>query len=250
MSVRRPLSMWAPRRQDGAASVEFFVVFIVAITLIMAVLQMGMFMIAKNTVNLATFAAARAGAASGGDVGEMKKAFAQALSGLYVAKGLRLAGSNGLTDVSSGNFQQVATGATAYAFAAASLPTNEIKILNPTREAFTDFGVPNPNGTAGRIIPATGLLTDTAVGAASQQTRADALLLKIRVRHCYEITMPLIGEAISKVYTDDAPMSPPPPENVLCMLEHPLPDGRMAHGVMIESEAVVRMTAPAIESNF
>lgn len=249
MSARRPVSTWAPRRQDGAASVEFFVIFLVAITLIMAVLQMGMFMVAKNTVNLATFAAARAGAASGGDKGEMKKAFAKALSGLYVAKGLRLAGSNGLSDVSGGNFQQVISGSTAYSYAVASMPTNEIKILNPTRKAFTDFGVPNPNGGKARIIPATGLLTDTAVGAASQQTRADALLLKIRVRHCYEIAMPLIGKAIWAVYAEN-PLFPPPVENLPCMLEHPLPDGRMGHGVMIESEAVVRMTAPAIESNF
>jgi hypothetical protein len=242
--------MWAPRRQDGAASVEFFVVFLVAITLIMGVLQMGMFMVAKNTVNLATFAAARVGAASGGDVGEMKKAFAKALSGLYVAKGLRLAGSIGLTDVAAGNFVQVSTGATGYAYAAASLPTNGIKILNPTKKAFTDFGVPNPDTkVGGRIIPATGLLTDTAVGAASQQTRADALLLKIRVRHCYEILMPLIGKAILQVYAEN-PLSPPPAENVPCMLEHPLPDGRMGYGVMIESQAVVRMTAPAVEGNF
>jgi hypothetical protein len=248
MSARRPLSMWAPRRQDGATSVEFFVIFIVAITLIMAVLQMGMFMIAKNTVNLATFAAARAGAASGGDVRVMKKTFVDALSGLYVAKGLRLAGSTGLTDVTAGNFTVVNGAAVGYAFTAASLPTNEIKILNPTRAAFTDFGVPNPSGSGGRIIPATGLLTDTAVGAASQQTRADALLLKIRVRHCYEIVMPLIGEAILAAYADSLLL--PPPENLPCMLKHPLPDGRMAHGVMIESQAVVRMTAPAVESNF
>lgn len=243
MSARRLMSMWAPRRQDGAASVEFFVLFIFAITLIMGVLQMGMFMIAKNTVNLATVAAARVGAATGGDVGEMKKTFAKALSGLYVAKGLRRAGSNGLTDVSAGNFFQVNTDATSYAFAAASFPTNEIKILNPTRKAFTDFGVPNPSG-GGRIIPATGLLTDTAVGAASQQTRADAMLLKIRVRHCYEIVFPLIGELISDLLIESAPA------DAACFLKHPWPDGHMGHGVMIESQAVVRMTAPAVEGNF
>lgn len=248
MSARRPMSTWAPRRQDGAASVEFFVIFLVAITLIMAVLQMGLFMVAKNTVNLATFAAARAGAASGGDMGQMKVALAKGLSGLYVTKGLQAVGSNGLTDVSGGNYLAVEGSANLYASAAALL-LGDIKILNPTKKAFTDFGVPKPDGKPGRIIPATGLLTDTAVGTASQQTRADALLLKIRVRHCYEIIMPLIGEAIWLVHVEN-PLFPPPPENVPCMMKHPLPDGRMAHGVMIESEAVVRMTAPAIESNF
>ncbi len=223
MSARRPVSMWAPRRQDGAASVEFFVIFLVAITLIMAVLQMGMFMVAKNTVNLATFAAARAGAASGGDMGQMKAALAKGLAALYVAKGLRLAGSNGLTDVSAGNFVQVEGAAYSYAYYGL---LSEIKILNPTKKAFTDFGVPKPNGKPGRIIPATGLLTDTAVGAASQQTRADALLLKIRVRHCYEIVFPLIPS-----FSGD----------ILCAARN---------GVIIESQAVVRMTAPAVEDNF
>lgn len=245
MSGRRSLSMWALRRQDGAASVEFFILFLFAITLIMGVLQMGLFMVAKNTVNLATFAAARAGAASGGDAGAMKLALAKGLSGLYVAKGLRLTGSNGLTDVSAGNFVQVSAGATAYAFAAASFPLNEIKILNPTKNAFTDFGVPNPHAK-GRIIPATGLLTDTTVGAASRQTRADALLLKIMVRHCYEIVFPLVGESIYQTMLESNPFHP----DLLCMANHPWPDGHMGHGVMIESQAVVRMTAPAVEGNF
>ena len=249
MSTRRPVSMWAPRRQDGAAFVEFLVAFTVTILLIMGVLQVGMFMIAKNTVNLATFAAARAGAASGGDVSQMKRAFAKALSGLYVAKGLRLAGGDGLTDVSAGNFEQVITGATAYGYAAASMPLNDIEILNPTRKAFKDFGVPSPDPKIkGRIIPATGLLTDTVVGSHSEQTRADALLLKIRVRHCYELVFPMIGEAIYEVLTKDT--DPKIIQDLPCYAKHPWPDGHSGHGVMIESQAVVRMTSAAIESNF
>ncbi len=223
MSARRPVSMWSPRRQDGAAAVEFFVIFLVAITLIMTVLQMGLFMVAKNTVNLATFAAARAGAASGGDMGQMKVALAKGLSGLYVAKGLRAVDSNGLTDVSAGNYVLVQGAAYSYVYLGL---LSEIKILNPTKKAFTDFGVPKPDGKPGRIIPATGLLTDTAVGASSQQTRADALLLKIQVRHCYELIFPMIPS----LSTD-----------ILCAARN---------GVIIESQAVVRMTAPAVESNF
>ena len=246
MSARRPLSMWAPRRQDGAASMEFFVLFLFAIMLIMGILQMGMFMVAKNTVNLATFAAARVGAASGGDKEQMKRALAKGLSGLYVAKGLRLAGSSGLTDVSTGNFQQVITNATAYAYAAASLPRNEIKILNPTKKAFADFGVPNPSGKKGRIIPATGLLTDTVVGSASGQTRADALLLKVKVRHCYELTFPVIDYWVYWTLSKD----PAHIADLPCLAKHPWPDGRMGYGVIIESQAVVRMTAPAVEDNF
>jgi hypothetical protein len=239
---------WAQRRQLGAASVEFFVTFIVAIMFIMGILQMGMFFVAKNTVNLATFAAARAGAASGGDAGQMKRAFAKALSGLYVAKGLRLAGSNGLTDVSGGNFEQVISGATAWGYGLSLLPYDQMDILNPRQAAFTDFGVPDPAGGRGRIIPVTGLVSDTAVGARSRQTRADALLLKIEVRHCYEMIFPVIDKLVSETVLQ-LPLGIPA-SDLACYAKHPTPDGRQVYGVPVVAQAVVRMTVPAIQGNF
>lgn len=248
MSARRWVSMWAPRRQYGATSVEFFITFIVAISFIMGVMQLGMFFVAKNTVNLATFAAARAGAASGGDRGQMKQAFAKALSGLYVAKGLRLAGSNGATDVSAGNFETVITGATAWGFGLAGAPYDQMDILNPRRAAFTDFGVPDPAGGRGRIIPVTGLVADTQVGASSRQTRADALLLKLEVRHCYEMIFPVIDVMVSKAILSN-PLGIPFGD-IACYRRHPSLDGRMVYGVVVVSQAVVRMTTPPIQSNF
>jgi len=244
MNARRWAPRLAPRCQRGASSVEFFVTFAVAILMIMAILQMGMFMVAKNAVNLATFAAARAGAASGGDHEQMKRAFAKALSGLYVAKGLGLAKGEGLTDITSGNFTVVMAGATAYSYALASAPTDQMTILNPRRAAFADFGVPDPDGK-GRIIPATGLAADTAVGASSRQTRADALLLKVEVRHCYEMFFPMY-EVISGVVVNAISRT---------LLQHSggLSNAERAcytYGVPVVSQAVVRMTAPAVEANF
>ena len=249
MTVRRCVPALALlRRQAGAASVEFFITFAVAIMLIMGILQMGIFFVAKNTVNLATFAAARAGAASGGDRDQMKRAFAKALSGLYVAKGLRLANSDGLADVTTGNFETVITGATAWSYGLALLPYDQLDVLNPRKAAFADFGVPDPAGGKGRVIPATGLLADTAVGASSRQTRADALLLKIEVRHCYEMVLPLIDKAVSTtILTMPLGLSA---KDIACYARHPSPDGRMVYGVPVLSQAVVRMTAPAIEGNF
>lgn len=218
----------------------------------MAVMQMGMFFIAKNSVNLATFAAARAGAASGGDRTQMRQAFAKAMAGLYVAKGLRFVGSNGLTDVSSSNYAQVLTTATGWSYALALLPYDSIRTLNPRRAAFQDFGVSNPAGGNGRIIPATGLLTDTTVGSQSQQTRADALLLKIEVRHCYELIFPLIDWFLWQTVQERATLFPGSVSvaDLACYAKHPTADGSMVHGVPIVSQAVVRMTVPAIEGNF
>jgi hypothetical protein len=121
-------------------------------------------------------------------------------------------------------------------------------ILNPRRAAFADFGVPDPAGGKGRIIPATGLLLDTAVGATSRQTRADALLLKLEVRHCYEMVFPIVDKLVSSVFTG-WPLGIPPGE-LACYARHPSPSGRMVYGVVVKSQAVVRMTAPAVEGNF
>lgn len=248
MSAGRCCAMPA-RRQRGAATVEFFATVLALIMLIMAIMQMGMFFVAKNTVNLATFAAARAGAASGGDPVQMRVTFAKATSSLYVAKGLRAAGSDGLADVSSTNFTTVVNNATLYSGLLSAPVYTQLDTLNPRRAAFTDFGVANPAGGSDRIIQATGLLSDTAVGASSRQTRADALLLKIEVRHCYEMVFPLIDAAVSETILQ-FPVGMSVWE-LACYAKHPMPpDGRMAYGVPVVSQAVVRMTVPAIQRHF
>jgi len=254
MRARRCAAPGPVRRQRGAASVEFYVVsFFVLIPLIMAILQMGMFFIAKNTVNLATFAAARAGAASGGDRDQMQHAFAKAVSALYVAKGLRLSGSGGLDDVNNGNFETVISGSTAWAYGLGTkspLSLDSMTILNPTAAAFSDFGVSNRAG--GKIIPVSGLLTDNVVGGASRQTRADALLLKLEVHHCYEMIFPIIDALVSEVMFNPLwynPLSRPIKDNA-CLAKHPSLDGRMVYGVPIVSQAVVRMTVPPLQGNF
>jgi Flp pilus assembly protein TadG len=241
MTARRPLPAGPVRRQRGAASVEFYVVsFFVFIPLLMAVLQLGLFFVAKNTVNLATFAAARAGAVTGGDQGEMKQAFAKAVAPLYVGSGLTVMNNAGFTELSAGNYAQVMGVAYATALFKVNLPMDNIKPLNPTPASFTDFSISNPNGP-GRIIPVTNLLTDTRVGTSSKQTRADSLLLKVEVRHCYDMIFPfidkLVGELMLKVSL--------PSIDSACYAKHP-----SSYGIPIVSQAVVRMTVPPIESNF
>ncbi|AMP00710.1 tadE-like family protein [Collimonas arenae] len=217
--------------QNGAATIEFYVVsFFVFIPMVMAVLQMGLFFVAKNTVNMATLAAARAGAATGGDKSVMTNTFAKAIVPLYI---------NSTQEITPSNYVNVMAPAIIKARADMIL-FSSITTLNPTRNSFTDFGRPGPGGK-GTIIPTTSLDTYmTGVGGSSKQTRADALLLKIEVRYCYELKMPIIDKMITKTLLE------------LDNLQASIADRACyaANRVPVKSQAVVRMTEPPLLANF
>jgi Flp pilus assembly protein TadG len=223
----RRLSRVAARREGGAATMEFYIIaFFVLIPLLMATLQLGMLMLAKNTVNLAALATARAGAATGGDRTVMGRAYTEALSPLYAATAL----TGDLEDVGSLGYDVVASGAYAHAALDVGLTLSTFRTLNPVPASFQDFGVER-NGV--RIIPVTGLETNNAVGAVSRQRRSDALLLKVEVSHCYKLVFPVIDKMILWVVGL---------RNPGCALVN--------NGVPIVSHAVVRMTVPPVSTNF
>jgi hypothetical protein len=229
MKAKRSLK-W--QRQKGAASVEFYVVsFFVFIPMVMAVLQLGLFFVAKNTVNLATFAAARAGAAAGGDKTVMANNFAKAIVPLF---------ANTTVDVSNGNYVAVVSEAYVKARAYMLLPLNSVEILNPTAASFTNFGIPKPGG-GGRIIPTTNIMNDNRV--LGGQTRADALLLKIEARFCYPMPIPIIDKMVSTVLLGldkELPLLPSlDPKDIACYS-----GVGGAYGIPIKSQAVIRMTEP------
>ncbi len=212
--------------QRGAATVEFYVVgFFVLIPLLMAVMQMGMYMVAKDTVNLAVFAAARVGAA-GGSKADMRNQFSKTIAPLYPSRA---------TPVTAGNYA-VAMGS-AYAHASLDVVNpvfTSIAVLNPTAQSFNDFGVAGPNGT--RVIPTTNLQTDTRVGGESHQSRADALLLKLEARYCYTMIFPVIGKLVTSVLESLSTS----PTNLACYA---------ANRVPIVSHAIVRITEPPLAGN-
>ena len=217
-----------PRRAGGAVTIEFFIVAAgVFIPLVLGVLQMGMLMMAKNTVNLAALSVARAGAASGGDAGEMRRAYASALAPLYASAALNA----NLTDV---NYPAAMTATYARALIEVATPLTSYQVLNPTPASFRDFGVTR-NGV--RVIPVTGLDTSNGVGASSRQRRSDALLLKIQVRHCYRLVFPIIDRMIIgtlRRFNVNA-------GDQMCYA---------ANGVPIQAQGVVRMTVPPRSNNF
>jgi len=224
-----------PKRTRGAAAIEFQIIsLLVLIPLIMAIIQLGMFMIAKNTANVATLAAARAGAASGGDRSEMRRAFWVGLTPLYASAAKEVT-HVGTADIGSGNYAQVMGAALAYAKADTINPLfTSITVLNPTAKSFQDWGQTSGSVT---IIPVTNLDATPGIGSNSKQSRADALLLKIQTRYCYELVVPLIGELMMEVL--NSPFSGASLSDRACYAFNRIP---------IESQATVRMTVPPVKS--
>lgn len=208
------------RRQRGQGTLEFQIIAAgVLIPLLMLVLQMGLLIIAKNTLNVATLSAARAGAASGGDRAAMLDALTIGLAPLNV-------GAKGMGDLTAANYAPVMTRALVAAKVATLMP-GTLTVINPTRQSFADFGV---GAGAGRVIPVINVYDNAQVGAASHQTRAEALLLKIEVRYCQEMIIPIINKMISTFSA--------------CALVPGNPR------LPITSQAIVRMTVPPVEGNF
>ena len=237
-------------RQHGAATIEFYIVaFLVFIPLLMAVLQMGLFMVAKNTVNTAALNVARAGAASGGNKTHMEEAFANSVMPLYAATGLSVLSGSGAKEITKGNYPVVWGAAYARARLEVALPLlNRILLLNPTSKSFADFGINKAGGV--RVIPVTNLDIDkNKVGPTSGQTRADSLLLKVELHYCYAMAIPIIDDIVAETVaiwlglTGNAEMI----KDIPCTVKNPVTGKR---GVPIVSQAVVRITVPPVKSNF
>lgn len=230
-------------RQRGAATVEFYIVaFFVFIPIVMATIQLGLFMVANNTVNAAALMVARAGAASGVDRTHMRHAYATGLTPLYASTGLRLLSGGVNKEVTSGNYAVVHGAAYGRAWIETGIPYNRIQVLNPTPASFVDWGETRPG--VGRIIPVTNMDVDRgAVGIRSRQTRAESLLLKVQVNYCFEMVIPVIDELIANIMLLSTPAASLP-----CLLEVPAVGKR--RGVLITSQAVVRMTVPPEQARF
>jgi len=194
---------------------------LVLIPLLLGVLQMGLLVVAKNTLNVATLGAARAGAASGGSHAAMNDALALGLAALHVAK-VKQATGVGMTDISAGNYTQVAVGAIG-ASKVDNLVYTKIRVINPVRASFEDFGI---DKAGDKLIPVTKVYDNMKVGAKSGQTHADALLLKIEVRYCAELVVPFISQIILGFNRDPACLSVGTPR------------------IPMVSQALVRMTVP------
>lgn len=174
------------RGAAGAALVEFTVVALVALLpLSLAVLQVALLYVAKNTLNHATFLAARAGAVEHADRGTIQRALAKGLAPLYAHTD---------RDLDLGNV--LVEGARAYARAYADVlrpDRTRLRLLNPTAASFADFGRTR-NGVV--EIPLDAGQRQAEIGARSGQSLADATLLRLQVDRCHPLIVPLVDRLV------------------------------------------------------
>lgn len=170
-----------PQAQRGAALVEFVVVGPLLTLIGLAMLQQGMMFFAKNQLNHASFMAARAGSLANANLTTVKTAYSKALVPLY----------GGGTDAAELAASLVKASADVAAHA-------QVKLLNPTKESFDDFGN-NPdlqhkyNTGAKRVIRHGGqAFADQEIKPNSGQTLQDANLIKLRITHGYEPKIPIV----------------------------------------------------------
>lgn len=179
------------RTQGGAAIAELVVVLPALLMLGLGVLQSALFYQAKTTVTYATFEAARKGAVTHAQRVPMLDEFGLRLAPIFGGDGsaskASLAIAKGKQETSNPAFTR-------------------IDILNPTRQAFTDFG--SRNAANGKLeIPNTHLrFRDFAsIGSNSGVNVQDANLLKIRTIYGFELKVPLISGAITNLLSQFNP---------------------------------------------
>ncbi|MCP5206257.1 MAG: pilus assembly protein [Hahellaceae bacterium] len=171
--------------QSGAAMSEFAVTLPVLLLLGLGTMQAALLYNAKNTVTYATFEAARKGAVNHAQIAPMQAEL-----------GLRIAPVFG----GDGGPEKAMAAITRGMLEAQDPRYTKIEVLNPTKEAFDDFGVINDDGVL--EIPNSNLrFRDRSVKPHSKVNIQDANLLKIKVTYAYALTIPLIDRLLPAIMT-------------------------------------------------
>ena len=169
----------------GFAMVEFQIVALLGLfPLFLGALQAVLLLMASHVLQYATFEAARAGAMAGADPSAMRRALAIGLLPLHATTAEDITARNALSVVTAAYARAVAT----------SLEFADIRIVNPTAEAFADFAT---DGAGGRAIRNDSLEhRPISAGARSGQSIQEANLLRIRARYCHPLQVPFIAQLL------------------------------------------------------
>jgi TadE-like protein len=161
----------------GATIIEFTLVLALGVLpMVLGILQVAILLVARNTVNLATFLAARQGAVAGAEPGAMARELARGLVPLYVS-------------VSREGVTAADAVAVAYATALTDVTTlDSLEIHNPTRSQLARFGEIR---SGRRVIPNDYIEHRTLAVQ-------DANVLTISVVHCQPLVVPLVGPALAE----------------------------------------------------
>jgi hypothetical protein len=164
------------RRTGGATLIEFTLVLLLGVLpLVLAILQIAALLVASNTVNLATFLAARQGAVAHAAADAMRRELARGLLPLYVP-------------AARGGHSPPALVARSYASALRDVfVLDELRIEAPTRAQASRL-VQMRDGV--RVIP------NDALEYRGRLVQ-EANVLTIVVTHCQPLVVPFVGPALA-----------------------------------------------------
>jgi hypothetical protein len=175
-------------RHRGATLVEFVVVFPLAVLMVLGLIQTGFAYMAKLQLNHATFMAARVGALNNADTGKIREAVVRGLNPFY-------------QDSSTGNdFVRLFNANLMAHLKAGTIDALDVTVLNPSPEAFSDFGIDDPVKNV-TYIPNDNLewRAGAGPGSSSDLELRDANLLKLKVVYGYELKVPLIAGVLRRM---------------------------------------------------
>jgi len=170
-------------RMRGVSLTETLIMMPVFLMLTFGALQYALIYEAKSSLDYATFMSARAGAIDHAKKNAITTGLAKSLSPLYSP------------DVGKADSLLAAIAKARLDVAAFS----NIKILNPTKEAFKDFGIKNTEKNVNEIPNEMLHLASTQIGKSSKLNIQDANLLKVQVLYGYQLKVPFVNSVISTV---------------------------------------------------
>jgi len=230
-NYRTPL-IYTYTRLKGAIILEFIIAGTLVLSFILGVIQLILIYTAYLELEQATFEAARTGSVTNAQKPAMLNSFARNIIELYAS------GSNP-TDIANALVEaQAAVRLPLLAQTAGITHSAGVKldILNPTREAFADWGALN-TANKRQIENTWQNLNSGEIGATSQVSLEDANILKIQITYGYPLQVPLINRFIANT------MMWLSPENILYytnlrlplvttatihMQSHPIEDGNVS----------------------
>jgi hypothetical protein len=173
------------RAVRGVATVEFFVVAIFALLpILLGTLQICLLLVANHHVDFASFAAARQGAVSNGDVRAMQSGFVQSIVPLFIASDAPIDRDNVSARV-MGAYPRAAADVTLFA---------RFRTLSPGDAAQREFAI---SRNQRRVIP-NDALAYRGSGAERDggYSLHDANLLKVEVTYCQPLIVPFARQLL------------------------------------------------------
>nr|RNF57901.1 pilus assembly protein TadE [Acidithiobacillus sulfuriphilus] len=218
--------------EAGASAVEFAIAAPALLLALLGTFQTALLYQARAQLEVATQEAVRAGTLHGAELQSIRDGLARGLTPLYTH-------GRDMTALAKG-----------YAAAQVAAGQADIRILNPTREAFADFAEQTrdpPQGQWVRAIPVDHLgYRPTSAGSGLHVQ--DATLLKIQVTYVQPLIVPFINQIGRGVYHIQEGLGQLGVPQFFGIPLRPVigADGQTRWGISMQAEALMRMQSPVL----